>query len=138
MISKYKILVLSASIGLLSCKKETVVQEQPQTFYKKQVITPDDIETITPDEAKTFHKDTKYQYEYRTGISGDYEYNYDVTGLDQNGNAVFGNINTSGEKGAGILTNKEGKQIIIYTQWIEYGKLKAVDEHDLEYVLEVK
>jgi hypothetical protein len=138
MIFKYKILVLCTSIGFLSCKKETVTQEQPQIFYKKQVITPDDIETITPEEAKTFHKDTKYQYEYRTGISGDYEYNYDVTGLDQNGNAVFGNINTSGKKGAGILTNKNGQQIFIYTEWVEYGKLKAVDEQNFVYQLEVK
>jgi hypothetical protein len=138
MISKYKILVLCASIVLLSCKKEKVVLVQPQTFYREQVIKPDDIETITHEEAVTFHKDTKYQYEYRTGISGKYEYNYDVTGLDQNGNTVFGNINTSGKKGAGILTNTNGQQIIIFTEWISYGKLKAVDEQNFVYQLEIK
>jgi hypothetical protein len=139
MITKFKIHILGAALGLLSCKKQPSPQQLPaQTFYKKDsVITPDDIKTITPQEAKTYHKDTHYQYEYRTGISGNYEYNYDVIGEDENGNEVAGNINTEGKLGAGILTNDDGEQINIKTEWIGYGKLKATDQDGNEYKLEV-
>jgi hypothetical protein len=138
MITKFKILILVALLDLWSCKKESVVSPPQQPLYKKDsIITPDDIKTITPLEAKTYHKDTHYQYEYRTGISGEYEYNYDVIGRDQDGKEVFGNINTDELEGAGIITNQEGEQLNIQTEWIGYGKLKATDDQGNVYELEV-
>jgi hypothetical protein len=137
MIAKFKILILGALLGLWSCKKEPVAPPPQQPFYKKEVITSDDIKNITPQEAKTYHKDTHYQYEYRTGISGEYEYNYDVSGHDQDGNEVSGNINTDAKQGAGIITNHQGEQRNIQTEWIGYGKLKATDDKGNTYELEV-
>lgn len=119
---------------LISCKKEQA-KIQPQTLYK-EVITPDDIKTITPEEAKTYHKDIQYHYEYRTGTSGNYEYNYDINGLDQNGDSVSGVINVKGKYGAGIITNSDKKTIDIQVEWVDYGKLKGTDSDGNKYQLE--
>jgi hypothetical protein len=130
-----KLLFLLFSLWLItSCKKEQP-KIQPQTFYK-EVITPDDIKTITPQEAKTYHKDIHYHYEYRTGTPGSYKYNYVVNGLDQEGDSVSGVINVKGKYGAGIIINKDKKTIDIHVEWINYGKLKGIDNEGHEYKLE--
>lgn len=131
-----KLLFILFSFWLLtSCKKEQP-KIQPQTFYKA-VITPDDIKTITPEEAKTYHKDIHYHYEYRTGTSGNYKYNYEVNGLDQEGDSVSGVINVKGKYGAGIIINRDKETIDIQAEWIDYGKLKATDKKGNEYRLDV-
>ncbi|WP_240345171.1 hypothetical protein [Flavobacterium sp. CLA17] len=104
------------------------------TFYK-QGITANDRKIITPEEAKTYHVDTDYQYEYRTGKSGHYEYNYDVKGINAKGASVFGNINVEGKSGAGILRFDTIPYIEIKTEWIGQGKLKAIDNKANEYFL---
>ncbi|RZJ54657.1 MAG: hypothetical protein EOO44_04190 [Flavobacterium sp.] len=120
-------------LAISGCNKEISSQPKINTFYK-EVVTPDDRETITPEEAKTYHVDTEYQYEYRTGNPGHYEYNYDVKGINTRGDSVFGNINVQGKFGAGILRDTI-KNIEIKTEWIAYGKLKATDEQGNEYNL---
>jgi hypothetical protein len=132
-----KLLFIPLSFWLVtSCKKEQP-KIQTQTFYK-EVITPDDIKTITPEEAKTYHKDLKYQYEYRTGTSGNYEYNYEINGLDQEGDSVLGTINIKGKYGAGTIINKDKKNIDIQVEWVDHGKLKGTDEVGNNYQLEAK
>lgn len=120
-----------------SCKKTEAPPHKINSFYK-EVITADDRKTITPQEAKTYHVDKTYQYEYRTGNSGHYEYNYDVKGIDIKGDSVFGNINVEGKCGAGILMCDSIEDIEINTEWISYGKLKATDKKGNEYQLMVK
>jgi hypothetical protein len=137
MILKPKTLILLAAIGFLSCKKQEKAQKQIQNFYENKTILPNDVKTITPTEAKTLHKDTIYEYEYRTGTTVEYEYNYDVKGHDQSRNPVSGSIITSGKQGAGIVTNKKGEQKNIQTEWVDKGKLKAVDEAGNKYELVV-
>ena len=120
-----------------SCEKASAPPPpQINTFYKP-VITADDRKTITPEEAKTYHVNKTYHYEYRTGNSGNYEYNYDVKGINATGDSVFGNINVQGKYGAGIL-NDTVAEIEINTEWIAYGKLKATDKQGNEYNLIVK
>lgn len=133
MITKFKILILLFAVS--SCKKEQP-HLQPQPFYK-ETITPEDIKTITPEEAKTFHKDIDYKYEYRTGTSGNYEYNYDVNGYDEEGNEVSGTINIEDKYGAGTITNSDDEEIDIQAEWISKGILKATDDNGNEYELEV-
>lgn len=136
----FKIIICSLSLALLGCKnghsngQPKVEKNKPQTFYK-EVITPDDVKSITPEEAKTYHKDINYQYEYRTGISGNYEYTYDVNGYDQDGNLVTGIINIENKYGAGIIINNNDEEIDIKAEWIGYGRLKATDENGNEYNL---
>ncbi|RKS14293.1 hypothetical protein C8C87_1567 [Flavobacterium sp. 120] len=135
MLSNLRILIIMMALGIISCKKEKPPQKI-NTFYK-EVIQPDDRKTITPEEAKTYHSDAHRQYEYRTGKSGHYEYNYDVSGYNAVGDSVYGNINIEGKCGAGILTNITGGEIEITAEWIDYGKLKVVDKDGNEYNLQV-
>ncbi|WP_269225531.1 hypothetical protein [Flavobacterium eburneipallidum] len=121
----------------LSCQQPPKIPTKPQSFHKEK-ITPDDIETITPQEAKTFHQDKKHDYEYRTGNSGHYEYNYDVIGKDQDSNKVSGKINIEGKYGAGKIDDNQGNPHNIEVEWYGKGKLKAVDENGKAYELEVK
>jgi hypothetical protein len=123
-----------------SCEKASAPPpELPEinSFYKS-AITADDRKTITPEEAKTYHVNKTYQYEYRTGNPGHYEYNYDVKGIDLSGDSVYGNINVQGKHGAGILTSDTVAEIEINTEWVSYGKLKATDKKGNEYQLIVK
>jgi hypothetical protein len=135
---KLKYIIYSLLLALLGCKNEQpqVERIKPQAFYK-EVITPDDIKSITSEEAKTYHKDIKYRYEYRTGISGNYEYTYDINGYDQDGNLVTGIINIENKYGAGIIINNLDEEIDIKAEWVDYGRLKATDENGNEYHLVV-
>lgn len=138
MLKNYLTILSFLSLGILSCEK-AVTPPPPQinTFYKA-AITADDRKIITPEEAKTYHVNTTYHYEYRTGNSGHYEYNYDVKGVNIKGDSVFGNINVEGKYGAGILISDSIPELEIKTEWIAYGKLKALDEKGNEYFLVVK
>lgn len=130
-------LLFAIPLLLLSCKKEKLpIQAKPIPFYKP-AITPQDRKTITREEARTYHEDKKYHYEYRTGTSGHYEYNYDVRGYDADGNEVTGNINIEGKFGAGILDNASGEEVEIQAEWTGYGKLRATDKDGNTYELEV-
>ena len=121
----------------LNCKRELPPPTPKINNFYKQVITPDDRKVITPQEAKTYHVNKEYQYEYRTGTSGHYEYNYDVKGVDSKGDSVRGNINIEGKYGAGILIDSI-KDHEIKAEWIDYGKLKATDNNGNEYYLIVE
>lgn len=120
--------------SLLTACKKVVQPPKINTFYK-EAITANDRKIITPEEAKTYHVDTEYQYEYRTGKSGHYEYNYDVKGINSRGDSVFGNINVQGKNGAGILRFDTIPDIEIKTEWTGQGKLKATDNQANEYFL---
>jgi hypothetical protein len=67
-----RVIIIIVLFTLFSCKQKE--QEQPQNFV------PANSEELTEEELKTVHTDTNYKYEYRTGTSGDYGYNYDVSG----------------------------------------------------------
>lgn len=136
MLFKNKIPLLLLLLGTIGCHKELPPQKI-NPFYE-EVITPDDRKTITPEEAKTYHVDTKRKYKYRTGNPGQYKYNYSVKGVNIKGDSVFGNINTKGKYGAGILITDSIGDVDIKTEWISYGKLKAIDLKGNEYHLIVK
>ena len=136
MLTYYKIPLLLLSLIAISCKNELAPQKI-NTLYKEE-ITPEDRGKISTQEANSYHINTKRQYEYRSGEVGHYEYNYDVKGINTKGDSVFGNINIEGKNGAGILTNDTIPYINIKAEWVEYGKLKAVDSHGNEYQLVVE
>lgn len=133
-------LTLFLLLLIFSCKKAAAPPSlQINSFYKQVTrITPEDRKTITPEEAKTYHINNTYHYEYRTGNPGQYEYNYDVKGINIKGDSVCGNINVQGKYGAGILLCDSIDDIEINTEWISYGKLKAIDLKGNEYQLIVK
>jgi hypothetical protein len=130
--------VLFLLLATLSCKKVSAPPLPEIKSFYKQVVTVDDRKTITPEEAKTYHVNNTYKYEYRTGNPGQYEYNYDVKGINIEGDSVCGNINVLGKYGAGILIGFAVADIEINTEWISYGKLRACDKKGNEYLLIVK
>lgn len=107
-------------------KKEAIEKEQIKPFLK----TP-------PTDDVTYHEDTTKEYEFRTGTSGDYTYNYNAYGFDGDGNAVTGNITVEGKYGNGILTQTDGNEIEIDVEWIGYGQLLATDKEGNKYELTV-
>ncbi len=139
-----KKLLLLTPFFFLSCLESNQAppktqQEQIQSFYAQEdTISPNDIEEITEAERKTYRVDPEHKYEYRTGISDHYEYNYDIIGKDSIGNVIKGNINISGKFGAGKITNAKGEKKDIFVEWIDYGKLVGKDEDSLRYQFEVE
>lgn len=131
-------LILFLLLVTLSCRKASAPPPPEINSFLKQVITPDDRKTITAEEAKTYHVNDTYQYKYRTGDPGQYEYNYDVKGINIDGDSVFGNINVQGKYGAGILLGDTIPDIEINTEWVSYGKLVATDLKGNKYQLIVK
>ncbi|MBF4487330.1 MULTISPECIES: hypothetical protein [unclassified Flavobacterium] len=131
-------LILFLLLVTLSCRKASAPPPPQINSFLKQVITPDDRKTITAEEAKTYHVNDTYQYKYRTGDPGQYEYNYDVKGINIDGDSVFGNINVQEKYGAGILLGDTIPDIEINTEWVSYGKLVATDLKGNKYQLIVK
>ncbi len=132
-------LLLILLLFIFSCKKTDAPPPLPQvnSFYKN-AIAADDRKTITAEEAKTYHVNTTYKYKYRTGNPGKYKYNYDIKGINIKGDSVFGNINTEGKYGAGILITDSIPELEINTEWVSHGKLRAIDKKGNEYQLIVK
>lgn len=134
-----KKLLLINLVLFLSCKETNQehsksIQEQIHTFYSQEdTIFPDDVEEITEAERKTYHVNSDYKYKYRTGISGRYEYNYDIIGHDSVGNEIKGNINTRGKQGAGKITNAQGEKKDVFVEWVANGKLAGKDEDSITY-----
>lgn len=134
-----KKLLLITTVLFLSCKEnnqEPAVQKiDIITLYQENIdtILPNDAEEITPFEAKTYHVNKEYKYEYRTGISEQYEYNYDIIGHDSEGNEIKGNVNVNGKYGAGKITTAKGEKKDIFVKWVDYGKLVAKDQDSLAY-----
>lgn len=115
---------------LVACKnnREEVKQnEETQHFvpYSEEVSE------------ETSHTDAAYKYENRVGVSGDYQYTYDVSGANKNGDAVTGTITVRDKYGEGSVIDEEGNEIDVEVEWIGKGILKATDDDGNEYELEV-
>lgn len=111
----------------ISCKKKEEIQ--PNNFISSPAVDVNNEETI--------HTDATYEYKYRKGESGNYEYNYDVSGTDDNGGEVSGNVSMNGKFGTGTITNSNGEELELETEWIGKGVLNATDDDGNEYELDV-
>lgn len=124
-----KTILLSFALLLLNCK-ESSKEKKNETSIQNAVSTIED--------TSNYHIDTTYQYENRTGTSGNYKYNYDVIGFDSNGNEVTGNISIEGKEGIGYLFDTNQNKIKVIVEWTGHGKLKAIDNDNNQYELEVE
>lgn len=116
---------------MIQCKEnqENKIIEKPRTF----VEVPIEDETFTvPDK-----DEENVKYEYRTGNSGNYEYNYDVEGYDNNGDYVSGNVDISSNDGEGYISNDNGEDISITVEWSGYGEIEGTDDDGNTYNLTI-
>lgn len=120
----FSVLAIVLSLLGLSCKQK---EQKPSNFL------PQNTENLTQEEKQTLHTDTTYKYEYRTGISG----NYDVSGFDIKGKEVSGSVYMEDKQGVGTLTISGDEEIEIAVEWIGHGKLLAKDKQGKEYKLTV-
>lgn len=124
-----KTILLSFVLLLLNCKNKSI-EKKNETSIQNAVSTIED--------TSNYHIDTTYQYENRTGTSGNYKYNYNVIGFDSKGNEVTGNISIEGKEGIGYLFDTNQNKIKVIVEWTGHGKLKAIDNHNNQYELEVE
>jgi len=108
---------------------------------RKQNTDEGKINTITTTETQTDSKkeyNSEYKYNYRSGTSNHYEYNYDVVGTDGNGDEVSGNVDMEGKYGTGYIYDENDNEVYIEAEWIDYGELEATDDDGNTYNLEVE
>ena len=129
LLKSLQVILIIVLLSLNSCKQKE--EQQQQNFV------PANTKDLTQEELKTVHTDTNYKYEHRTGTSGDYGYNYDVSGYDNNGGEVTGNVSMEDKYGRGTITNSEGEEVEVDVEWIGKGELKATDSDGNEYELTV-
>lgn len=123
----------SSLLLISSCQsdKSDVIVYDVRPIPKKT----DDFEPAkNPQSSKTYHNDSTYKYEYRTGVSGNYQYHYDVIGQNSKGEKVSGEVDMEGKYGEGVI-NKTTK---IKAEWIDKGVIKAEDRKGNLYELIAK
>ena len=105
--------------------------EDDESYVEEAYNTDTDIEEP--------HYDSSYQYEYRSGTSGNYTYNYDVAGEDiYNSSSVSGNLDMRGKYGDGYIIDKNGNEIQVDAEWTGYGEIEATDSGGNTYTLETE
>lgn len=82
-------------------------------------------------DGETEHVDNDYKYEHRTGTSGNYEYNYDVSG-----DGVEGNVDMQGKYGSGTITDENGDEKDVEAEWVDYGRMEVTDDDGNTYEME--
>lgn len=119
----FLIAFLVASTISISCEKKS--SKKGQTIYNSAETT-----NTTLESSSNVHVDDQYKYEHRTGTSGNYEYNYDVSG-----DGVEGNVDMQGKYGSGTITDEEGNEKEVEVEWVDYGIMEATDEDGNTYTL---
>src|SRR5690606_41746489 len=83
-----------ALLTLYSCTDNQVKNKRTSTpsssNYTNEVRSGENYNEVNSHYNDNYHADPDYKYEYRTGDPGDYEYNYDIYGSDENGNSAYG------------------------------------------------
>jgi hypothetical protein len=127
---KALIFFIIISLVFISCKSEKSDEDSknistytPQINYTNSSYDNSNYNNLSP----TYHEDESFKYEYRTGTTGNYLYNYDVEGSDESGNNVSGNIDIQGKYGSGTIEDEFGVEKDVDVEWTGYGTLEATD-----------
>ncbi|WP_418263195.1 hypothetical protein [Flavobacterium faecale] len=99
-----------------------------------------DIKEEKTDEKVAFHhRLNNIQIENYSFRNTEFKYDHEVTGVDEKGNDIRGNINIEGEHGEGKLYNVLDKpEINIVIESNENGKLIATDADGNKFYLQIK
>ncbi|MCC6252204.1 MAG: hypothetical protein IT238_07060 [Bacteroidia bacterium] len=66
-----------------------------------------------------------------------YQYNYDISGADEEGKSIFGNIYMQGDYGSGYILDESGNETLIDVERIDEGVLSGTDENGNSYEFDV-
>lgn len=80
----------------------------------------------------TTNRVSNYKYNYKIGRT----YNYDISGYDEDGNYVYGNVDID-ESGEGYIVDEDGNEKYIEVEWVGYGEMEGYDEDGEYYELGV-
>lgn len=83
--------------------------------------------------APVYYSNPEYKYNYRTGTSGDYTYNYDVYG-----NNVNGNCDMHGKYGECTIIDEDGNTQYVEAEWVRNGVMEVTDESGYSFEMEVE
>jgi hypothetical protein len=138
-------LILLMSIGIISCKNNNEDTAVVDASYSTEIISESTNEPTSStslstysNSNSTYHTDSRYKYESRTGTSGNYQYNYDVEGSDDNGNNITGNVDMRGKYGSGTITDDDGEEKDVDVEWTGKGTMEATDDDGNSYELEAE
>lgn len=87
-------------------------------------------------ESNNYHTDTQYKYEYRTGYSGDYTYNYDME--DTSDSSITANCTMSGKYGSCEIEDGNGDTLVGEAEWVSYDLMQVTDENGAVYEMETQ
>lgn len=62
------------------------------------------------------------------------DYNYDISGYDNSGNYVYGDVDVDQDGGSGTIYDEYGNAHSIDVEWTGYGELEAYDYETWEYI----
>lgn len=80
--------------------------------------------------------DSNYSSSDEDSSIGDYEYS--VSGVDENGNYVEGDVEVSQDGGSGTVSDEYGNEKEVDVEWTGNGELEGTDEDGETYDLEVE
>ena len=78
--------------------------------------------------AQGYHTDSRYMYNYRTGGSGNYTYNYDTSEYDSSTRGVSGNCDMRGRYGDCTIMDQSGNTRNADAKWVRRGVMEVTDE----------
>ena len=119
------IVVLMGFLTPISCKKSET-SKVPSKLYDSEAGNSGNVSNDN-----SYHVDDDYKYEHRTGSTGNYEYNYDVSG-----DGAEGNVDMQGKYGSGTITDENGDEKDVEVEWVDYGVMEATDEDGNTYTME--
>jgi hypothetical protein len=125
----YTSLLLLLLTVIISCQKKEEIRTNNFALPIK--------ENIEVSESETVYTDSTCKYEYRNGHAGHYQYNYDVSGEDSQGNQITGNVSMQDKYGIGVIIVADRKELEIEAEWVGNGLLQVTDAQGNEYELKV-
>ena len=97
------------------------------SYLKKQIHV--EAESTDDDE----YDESSFKYNYKNGSY----YNYDISGYDEDGNYVSGNVDID-EYGEGYIEDEYGNEKYVEVKWVDYGVMEGYDEDGIYYEFNVE
>lgn len=121
----YKTILTGITLCFISCKNENYNPEKEIEKITTKTITHTKKDSTPPSE---------FYYYSRTNNT---KYNHKITGKDDNGKNVKGEINLEGEIGIGVIKKEDDDEIEIISEHIDSERIIATDINGFRYKLKI-